>query len=186
MCGKALSLESCTKARRDHVPTRAAGQHRVPAAPATCGAAQLRDCGGSLGNPLLARHRGHGRAQPHPGAGNALGFAFSRVRKILQPVPAAETSWDECLEAPHIPTLSCGPGAGGSGGMRSGDAVRGCGRAGAQPWKRAEHPPLPRQRRAIPHPAAPAVAWPGPPGSAGEQLTPERRLLSPHPPRLLL
>lgn len=67
-----------------------------------------------------------------------------------------------------------------------GDAGRGCGRAGAQPWKRAEHPPLPRQRRAIPHPAAPAVAWPGPPGSAGEQLTPERRLLSPHPPRLPL
>lgn len=136
----------------------------------------------AMGNPSGKAQRPR-RVQLQPGAGNALGFAFSRVGTELRH-PLAR-SCGVRRGSPRIPNPGVGTSAGKLpiprerparpagwqrrvGGLRG----RGCGRAGAQPWKRAEHPPLPA---AAPCYSPPSLhqPWPGRGrgGSAGEQLT---------------
>lgn len=204
MGGKALSLESYTKAGRDHIVTRAAGQRRLPAAaPATCGAAQLRGCSDSDGKPLTSVGTAGKAQRPRPGSAAArrgqcpwLCVFPCGSRAPASPCPFLRRAeglasgpepwrWDKSLGAPHPPTAPgapCGLRAGGSGGCGSGGLrVRGA----AMVTRRAS--PAPRGS-AVLFPTLLHQPWPGRGrvGSAGEQLTPERRLLSPHPPRLLL
>lgn len=160
MCGRALSLESCSRARRDRVLTGAAGT-----APATCGAAQPRDCSASHGKPLTAVGTA-GKAQiPRPGAAamNALGFGFSRAGAELRHPPAR--SCGVRRGSPRTPNPGVGTSAWKSPDPRELPGLGAAGSGGRSHGNAPSIPRSPRQRPAIPipHPPCTSLAWPGPP-----------------------
>lgn len=149
------------------------GQHRLPAAaPATCGAAQLRDCSDSHGKALTSVGTSGKALMPRPGAAAAphgqcpwLCVFPCESRAPASPCPFLQACGGSRLGSqslalgqvpgsapgsPRAPRACCGLGAAGSRGLR----------AGAQPWKRAEHPPLPA---AAPCYSPPSLhqPWPG-------------------------
>lgn len=137
-------------------------------APATCGAARLRDRSDSHGKPLTSVGTA-GKAQTvqlQPGAGNALGSAFSRVGAELRHPPAR--SCGVRRGSPRIPNPGVGTGAWKRPDPRERPAgwerrVRGAaGRGAAMETRRASSAP---RGSAVLFPTlpAPAVAWPGPP-----------------------
>lgn len=170
MRGKALSLESCTKASRDQVLTRAAGSQqdhsiqRLLQPPVG-----QRDCSDSQGKPLTSVGTAGKAQRPRPGPSAArrgqcpwLCILPCESRAPASPCPLLRRAEG----SPRIPNPGVGPSAWQlpmprerpalcpAGWQPRGRGLRGrdAGGPGRSHGNAPSIPRSPRQRRAIPHP----------------------------------